>query len=306
MGGGGTVGGGGGGTEGPDLPRDSRRDQQKIDARVPREAAAFYRAGVAALVEAGIPFLVGGAYALRRYTGIHRDTKDFDIFVRPDDLDRALSTLGAAGFRTALPFPHWLGKAFGHDGAFIDVIFSSGNGVAVVDDAWFERSLPGEVLGLWLPVVPAEEMIWSKSFVTERERYDGADVVHLLRACAEELDWDRLLERFGDSWRVLMANLVLFGYVYPAERGRIPVWVMEEILARLSHEVVSDPAPSRVCRGTLLSREQYMVDVRDWGYQDARLEEARMTADDIKVWTEAISHDKANHDQHDADDRRHR
>ena len=30
-------------------------------------------------------------------------------------------------------------------------------------------------------VVPAEEMIWSKAFIQERERFDGADIHHLLR-----------------------------------------------------------------------------------------------------------------------------
>ena len=29
-----------------------------------------------------MPFLVGGAYAFARYTGIERHTKDFDVFVR--------------------------------------------------------------------------------------------------------------------------------------------------------------------------------------------------------------------------------
>jgi hypothetical protein len=36
--------------------------------------------------------------------------------------------------------------------------------------------------------VSAEEVIWSKAFVTERERYDGADIMHVLLACAETLD----------------------------------------------------------------------------------------------------------------------
>src|SRR3954451_1057714 len=48
----------------------------------------FYCQAIRTLREAEVPFLVGGAYAFERYTGIARHTKDFDIFVRPKDLDR--------------------------------------------------------------------------------------------------------------------------------------------------------------------------------------------------------------------------
>ena len=47
----------------------------------------------------------------------------------------------------------------------------------------------------------AEETLWSKAFVMERERYDGADVAHLILAHGERLDWDtpvwRGLARIG-------------------------------------------------------------------------------------------------------------
>src|SRR4051812_26089976 len=78
---------------------------------LPPETAGFYRRMVEALQLAGVPFLVGGAYAFCCYTGIARHTKDFDVIVRPDDVERALATLEAAGATTELTFPHWLGKA---------------------------------------------------------------------------------------------------------------------------------------------------------------------------------------------------
>ena len=61
----------------------------------------------------------------------------------------------------------------------------------------------------------------------ERERYDGADVAHLLRAHGDRLDWPRLLRRFGPHWRVLLSHLVLFGFIYPGERALVPAWVMD-------------------------------------------------------------------------------
>ena len=154
---------------------------------LPAATREFYLRAMRLLDEAGIDFLVGGAYAFERYTGIARHTKDFDIFVHPRDLERVLETLGAAGCETELPFPHWLGKArCGED--FVDVIFSSGNGVAAVDDEWFVHSVEEEIFGRPVRLIPPEEMIWSKAFIMERERYDGNDVIHLLRARAGSLD----------------------------------------------------------------------------------------------------------------------
>ncbi|HEY1229620.1 MAG TPA: efflux RND transporter periplasmic adaptor subunit, partial [Ramlibacter sp.] len=160
-------------------------------AEVP-EAQAVYRRVLEVLRERGVEFLVGGAYAFTRYTAIERSTKDFDVFVRYADRHRALDALYDGGFDTELTFPHWLGKAFWGDD-FCDVIFGSGNGVAPVDDGWFEHAPPAEVLGVPCQICPAEEVLWSKSFVMERERYDGADVIHLLRSRAATLDWPRLL-----------------------------------------------------------------------------------------------------------------
>ena len=259
---------------------------------------ATYRRAMKVLREAEVPFLVGGAYAYARYTGVVRHTKDFDVFVRPDDFARALQALGAAGYRTAVPFPHWLGKAYAEDDDFIDVIFSSGNGVARVDGLWFEHAVDGEVLGEPARLCPAEEMLWSKAFIMERERFDGADVAHLLQACGERLDWERLLGRFAGNEPVLLSHLLLFRYIYPGEVGA-PDEVLDQLLAR-SRAAQSAPAADRLCRGTLLSRGQYLRDVEEWGYVDARLPpHGPMSAEEVAVWTAAAREEEAkNQDQH--------
>ena len=252
------------------------------------DTRAYYCRAIQTLRQSRVPFLVGGAYAFERYTGIARHTKDFDIFVRPEHLDRALEVFSAAGYHTELTFPHWLGKAF-CSGDFIDVIFGSGNGLARVDEKWFAHAVDADVLGIPLQLCPPEEMIWSKALIQERERYDGADLAHVLRAQAEHLDWDRLLRRFGDQWRVLLSHLTLFGFIYPSERDKIPPAVMEELVGRLQQELCAPPPTERVCHGTLLSREQYLVDVERWGYADARLQpRGTMTRQDVDHWTAAI------------------
>jgi hypothetical protein len=266
---------------------------------------AFYRACMNALNEAGVDYLVGGAYAFARYTGIERHTKDFDIFARQRDVDAILAVLDRLGTRTEKTFPHWLAKAFNKDtGDFIDVIYSSGSGIAVVDDEWFTHSVPETVLGVPVRLCPAEEIIWSKAFIMERERYDGNDVAHLLRARGPQLDWDRLLRRFGDHWRVLLSHFVLFGFIYPAERRAIPSRVLEELIRRLEAETKAAPPVDKTCQGTLISRAQYLVDIGPWGYRDARLEPGiQMTPADIAHWTRAIDSDASDKPEQEKKDR---
>jgi hypothetical protein len=229
----------------------------------------FYCAALSSLQHAQVPFLVGGAYALARHTGIVRHTKDFDIFVRPRDCERVLQVLSIAGYLTEITDPCWLGKA--HSGEdFIDVIFSSGNTVAEVDDRWFEHAIEAKIFGLAVHLCPPEETIWSKAFVMERERYDGADVAHLLRVYGDRLDWTRLLDRFAGHWRVLLSHLILFGFIYPFEIECIPPGVMETLLNRLRQERQPPQTIKQLCQGTLLSKTQYAIDVDVWGYEDAR------------------------------------
>jgi hypothetical protein len=235
---------------------------------------AFYRELLGSLAASGIPFLVD------------RDTKDLDLFLLPSDIDRTLVMLAGSGYDVDLPFPHWLGKVH-WDGRFLDLIFGAGNGVARVDEDWFVHAVEDDVLGMRLKLCPPEEMIWSKAFVQERERFDGADVLHLLREKAPTLDWPRLVARFDDHWPVLLGHLVLFGFVYPDRRDAIPAEVLSDLLTRAARQRV-EPA-NRICNGTLLSREQYLYDLNQLGYEDARERpHGSMTPRETQIWTDAI------------------
>ena len=249
-------------------------------------AAEFYIDAIRKLQDTGIPFLVGGAFAFSHYSRVPRETKDIDVFVKEADLPRVLAAFEAFGYSTDVPFPHWLGKIHFGD-YFMDVIFNSGNGIARVDDLWFEHAPKTNVLGLIVRLTPPEEMLWSKAFIQERERYDGADVAHLLRETGPGFDWPRLLMRFGDYWRVLLSHLILFGFVYPDKRQNIPAWVMEELVRRLT--VSRANLQNDVCYGTLLSREQYTHDLEALKYRDGREEpHGPMSREHIDIWTAAI------------------
>jgi hypothetical protein len=82
----------------------------------------------------------------------------------------------------------------------------------------------------------------------------------------------------------------LFGYIYPSRRDVIPDWVMTQMIERLQTERTASTEP--VCRGTYLSRAQYLPDITDWGYQDARVRpEGPMSAEDADIWTTAAIDD---------------
>lgn len=230
----------------------------------------------------GIDFLVGGYDAFREHTGISRETKDFDLITRPGDVAVVIELCHQAGFGADLVFKHWLAKIHDQEN-FIDLIFNSGNGVCAVDDNWFAQAPVRLIFDLPVKIIPIEELLWQKAYIMERERYDGADIAHLLLKCANQIDWEQLLDRFGPDWRVLLTHLLLFGFIYPAKRELIPGHVLTDLLNRVVVEQRTKPPAANLCNGPLLSRSQFISDVEENGFLDSRLSDRNaMTEEDIK------------------------
>jgi predicted nucleotidyltransferase len=114
------------------------------------------------LTNQGIEFLVGGYYALRHHTGIDRETKDFDLMVRPSDVDTVLQLCRSAGYSAERAYSHWLAKIH-HQECFVDLIFNSSNGLCPVDEEWFSRSVSCNILDMPVKIIPLEELIWQKA-----------------------------------------------------------------------------------------------------------------------------------------------
>jgi hypothetical protein len=87
----------------------------------------------------------------------------------------------------------------------------------------------------------------------------------------DELDWERLLWRVDVHWRLLLAQVHLFDFVYPGHRRRIPQWVRRELYDRAEAGIDEEGDPS-ICQGTLISRFSYSIDVNEWGFRDLRKE----------------------------------
>lgn len=262
---------------------------------------AFYQRAMEILEGAGVPYAVGGAYALAHYTAIVRHTKDLDLFLRESDLQRAFKAFESAGCRTELTHPHWIGKAHSPDApasdpskgayAFIDLIYGAGNGLTAVDDEWMSHVVRGKAVGRPAPLCAAEDIIWSKAFIQERDRFDGADIAHLVQARGRDLDWRRLLKRFGDKRAVLLGHLAFFTFVFPGDRECVPRWVLDDLVEHFGDASGGPPATvagQPVCYGTFLSWEQYLPDVAQRGFRDGRLQPTgSMTPRQIDRWTQA-------------------
>jgi hypothetical protein len=93
---------------------------------------------------------------------------------------------------------------------------------------------------------------------------------------------------------VLLSHLTLFGYIYPADRHVVPSWLIPALTQRLESELRQPTLPQRICRGTLLSRQQFLTDVRRWGYIDGRLQpHGRMMPEDVARWTAPVADEDA-------------
>jgi hypothetical protein len=231
------------------------------------EAANFYARALRILDDSGVPYLVGGAYAMQTYAHIVRETKDLDVFSKAGDHPRLLDALAQAGYKTEITDATWLAKAFEGD-YFVDIIFASANGVSTVDDSWFDHAYPAEVVGRSVKLVSVEDQLWQKCFVQDRFRYDGADVIHIFRKWGSNIDWTRLLNRMEAHWELLFAHVLQFRYIYPGERTTIPNWLLEELQSRVTAQMTVPLPTEAVCRGPLLSKTQYTMDIGEWGYRE--------------------------------------
>ena len=252
-----------------ELTKEEAKSLTHGDFWIPEEEREIYKRALRILNEAGVPYVVAGAYAIYEHTGIYRKTTDLDLFVEPSQVVPAMRALKAGGFKTKLAQSHWLAKAI-DEPFFVDIIFGMGNGLALIDPDWYRHSTPAILAATPVRVAPAEELIWHRLFINERHRQDMADIAHLILCVGDTLDWQRLVDKTGPHWPLLLAQLQMFYYVYPGYRSRVPDWVLANLLERAraetGHEVTSETAT----RGTLISRFSFAIDVNEWGFRDLR------------------------------------
>ena len=169
---------------------------------------ASLKRAVAALRDAGIPFLLGGSLASWARGG-PETRHDLDLMIRPQDAQRALEALEGAGMRRDDPPEEWLVKAWDGD-VLIDLIFEPSG--MVIDDEAIARGDELDVLSMRMPVMALEDVVVTKlAAMTEHEiRYES--VLGIVRALREQIRWDEVHERtrgmpFADAFFVLAEGL---------------------------------------------------------------------------------------------------
>jgi hypothetical protein len=149
----------------------------------------------AALRDADVSFLLGGGLAVWARGGPETE-HDLDFMVKPEDANRALEALAAAGFRTEKPPEEWLYKGWEGD-RLIDLIFDpTGN---PVDDAMFERADDLEVQAVAMKVMSLEDVMVTKLLAMREHEVDFDDPLESARALREQIDWDTVWEQTSAS-----------------------------------------------------------------------------------------------------------
>jgi Nucleotidyl transferase of unknown function (DUF2204) len=216
------------------------------------EQVELFREVLQILNQHGLPYAVAGAFALQHHTAIWRTTKDLDLFLPAENVPGAIAHLEKVGLTCEVLDPAWLAKAR-RGNYFVDLITGMSNGIIRVDQSWIQRSSPTTVFDEKTRVLGAEELLASKLFVQFRERYDGADMVHIIYATRGNLDWQRILSLVGEHYDLLLSILVLF------------------LLGRLQKSL-DRPEPTTSFRGTLLDEKMFAVDVNEWALPNALAE----------------------------------
>jgi hypothetical protein len=185
----------------------------------------LYRSAMEALRQAGVRFMIGGAFGLAAYTGRWRNTKDIDFFLLPTEREagiRALSEIGFTDYYEHLAYDRgWIYRATKSD-VIVDLIWATPNRRTEVDELWLENSPCFQLRGEELAVLPAEELAWIKLYVLQRDRCDWPDVINLLYSTSAHLDWDRLIRRVGEDLPLLCGLLSVFGWLCPDRIATIP------------------------------------------------------------------------------------
>jgi Uncharacterised nucleotidyltransferase len=149
----------------------------------------------AALRDGDVPYVVGGSLASWARGG-PEPRHDLDIMVKPDDAERALEVLVAAGMRPERPPEGWLFKAWDGD-VMVDVIFHP-KGLEMNDEV-LARGEDLDVLAINMPVMSIEDMLTTKLLALDEHSLDYTHAVQIARALREQIDWGALRRRTAAS-----------------------------------------------------------------------------------------------------------
>ncbi|HZU59469.1 MAG TPA: nucleotidyltransferase family protein [Solirubrobacteraceae bacterium] len=149
---------------------------------------------VAALRERDIPFMLGGSLAAWARGG-PEPKKDLDLMVKPQDAERALEALVAAGMTAERPPEEWLVKAW-HDEVLVDVIFRP-SGLEITDEV-LARADTIPLMAVGTPVMALEDVLVTMLCALDEHGLDYTRLIAIARSLREQIDFPRLQARTSD------------------------------------------------------------------------------------------------------------
>ncbi|MFL6353915.1 MAG: hypothetical protein ACJ74Z_18985 [Bryobacteraceae bacterium] len=233
--------------------------------RLPPEQWLLYKDVMTRARSRGLQFAIGGGFATMTYTGQWRDTKDIDLFILERDKEEMIRILGECGLEDYYDQQayerHWIYRSY-KDETIVDVIWAMANRRALVDEDWLNGPTV-DCGGERFQLVPAEETLWSKLYVMQRERCDWPDGWSLIYTMGTDLNWRRVLDRVEDDAPLLGALLSVFGWLCPDRARELPPWLWSELRAR-------DPETDRhldhhANRASLLDSRPWLTPTQDRG-----------------------------------------
>ena len=232
----------------------------EVGMLIPDDQWAMFIRGADALDAAGIPFVLHGALGLAAYTGRFRNTKDADVIVRERDHERAVAAVRAAGFGDYFERESydrtWIFRGFNEAGIF-DIIWALPNHRVVIDEPWFERACPLRLRGREFRAAPPEEIMRVKLYVFQRGRCDWPDVLNILSATVDRLDWRWLVQRMGPDLGLLHGLLAVFNWMCPQRARALPSWVRAQFA--LADIPLDDPDADERRRAALVESRPWFA-----------------------------------------------
>jgi hypothetical protein len=176
--------------------------------RVDEGLAGTLKRVAAALKQSGIPFALGGSFAVYAHGG-HSSDHDVDFVIREQDKERVLEELAAVGFEVEQPPEDWLVKVY-DNGRMVDLIYRPVE--SPVTDATLRDTEMLSVESIYMPVLSATQLMIHKLLSYTQQYCDFATGLPVARSLREKIDWDRVRNEtagspYAEAFLVLLDRL---------------------------------------------------------------------------------------------------
>jgi hypothetical protein len=233
------------------MPIDYRVPVYEIEweTLIAREHWQTYKCVLDRAIREKVPFALGGGLAVSVYTGKGRYTKDLDLYILPEHRNRLIQMTAKCGlgdYYDTKPYNRdWIYRAHSSE-VIVDSIWAMANKRAQVDRDWLQRGPMIRMFDREFRVIPAEELIWSKVYVMQRDRCDWPDILNLICATGPALDWEHLIARVAEDFPLLKALVSIFAWVSPEGASQLPQRIWDRLeLAPPNAERDPEGRPSR-------------------------------------------------------------